>query len=129
MTVKEYLSKIGIDEHSSKHICFVIGKVIKESSQHFADYYRNTPMLCAYEWFQDYKDHPSKSVLNFNVINTKQQVVSWLSGADWNPAIERGECISLLIMSDEELSKYYCESQWKETLKYIDKKIEEQLSK
>lgn len=131
MKAKEYLTKIGISESSSKNLCFVIGEVINKTPHIKEIYYRTSSMRTIWEWFESL-NHSTNSechVLNFNVLNIKQPVVSWLSGADWNPGINNGHCISLLVMSDEELSKYYSEQQWKHTLEYIDKKIEEIISK
>lgn len=127
MKVKEYLTKIGISESSSKNLCFVIGEVIDRTI-----YYRTSPMRTVWEWFESLNyptTHPECHVLNFNVLNIKQPVVSWLSGVDWNPIINNGRCISLLIMSDEEFYQYYSKEQGKSMLEYIDKKIEEIISK
>lgn len=131
MKVKEYLTKIGISENSSKNLCFVIGEVINKTPNTKEIYYKISSMRQIWEWFEslDYSTHSECHILNFNVLNIKQPVISWLSGANWNPSINNGNCISLLVMSDEELGKYYSEQQRKSILEYIDKKIEKIISK
>lgn len=127
MTAKEFLQKVGIEKDSTQDICFVIGKTIVESEHQKEVYYRSSPVRCAYEWF-DYLNHaaaPEKNILNYHVLNIQQPVVAWLSGVNWNPAIQSGQFISLLVMSDEELSKYYSEKQWRSSVKYIENRIED----
>ena len=131
MKVKEYLTKIGISKSSSKNLCFVIGEVINKTPSTKEIYYRTSPIRTIWEWFEslNHSANPESNVLNFNVLNIKQPVVYWLSGADWNPSINNGHCISLLVMSDEEFYKYYSKEKGKNMLEYIDKKIEEIISK
>lgn len=130
MTVKEYLTKIGISESSSKNLCFVVGEVINITPSTKEIYYRTSPRRTIWEWFEslNHSADSESNVLNFNVLNTKQPVVSWLSGVDWNPGINNGHCISLLVMSKKELTKYYPKTQWERMERYIDTKIKEEIS-
>lgn len=130
MKVKEYLTKIGISENSTKNLCFVIGEVINKTSHTKEIYYKTSPMRTIWEWFESLNNSTCSEchALNFNILNIKQPVISWISGVDWNPSIENNNYISLLVMSDEELDKYYSKEQRKDILKYIDKKIEKIIS-
>lgn len=126
MTVKEYLSKLGFDlEKSCQQICFVIGEVKEDRTI----YYRTSPLNLIWEINSfSKKTTPNKDILNYKILNNKQPVVSWLSGANWNPGIESGRYMSLLVMSEEELTKYYSKIQWESMERYIDAKIEEEIS-
>ena len=121
MTVKEYLNKLGIDTESS---CINLAFVTLVRFDDGQNYSRITFMRTIWEWFED-----NSTILDSYVLNTKQPVVSWLSGADWNPSILNNRNMCLLVVSKEQLLKMYSEKQAMETLKYIDHKIEESLKK
>lgn len=83
---------------------FVIGESVGEGpTKKFM--YRCSPVRTVNEWFGF--DRP-ESVLNYNILNIKQPVISWMSGVDWNGAIQRNQQMSILVISDEELYKQYC---------------------
>lgn len=118
MKVKEYLQKKGYGIDSNKSLTFVIGEVINGTM-----YYRSTPLDTVQHWIQS-NGGRKNSLLDYNVLNDKQPFVSWKSGVDWNPSIQRGEYLSLLIISDEEIKKEYpSETQVKNMLDYIEKKL------
>ena len=121
MTVKEYLNKLGIDTESS---CINLAFVTLVRYDDGQNYSRITSMRTIWEWFED-----NSTILDSYVLNTKQPVVSWLSGANWNPSILNDRNMCLLVVSKEQLLKMYSEKQAMETLKYIDHKIEESLKK
>ena len=126
MKVREYLNILGIDSDSYSNISFVIGEVIGEGyTKQFM--YRSSPCRTAHEWFSFDYEKEGKSVLDYNILNTKQPVVSWMSGADWNPAIMRNIQMSLLVVSDEELYKYYSKEQGSEMIEHIGKKIKQNI--
>lgn len=126
MKVREYLNILGIDTESYSKISFVIGEVIGEGhTKQFM--YRSSPCRTAHEWFSFDCEKKGNSVLDYNIMNTKQPVVSWMSGADWNPAINRNMQMSLLVVSDEELYKYYSKEQGSEMIEFIGKKIKQNI--
>lgn len=121
MKVREYFQALGIDASSYIDVNFVIGESVGEGpTKKFM--YRNSPVRTVNEWFGF--DRP-ESVLNYNILNIKQPVISWMSGVDWNGAIQRNQQMSILVISDEELYKQYSQKQGNSMLQYIDKKIME----
>lgn len=122
MKVREYFKALGIDLSCYIEVCFVIGKVVGEGhSKSFM--YRNSPIRTAHEWIRFDESDRNDKILDYNVINIKQPTISWMSGADWNHRIANDKLMSLLVVSDTELHKYYSINQSNEMMEFITKKI------
>lgn len=113
MKVKEYLQALGISEDSCIDLTF---NVARYDAMRRDMRYHNTPIRTVYEW----KNSP---VMNDIVLNTKSAHISWLSGVDWNGAINNNHIMSLLVVQRDELLKKYSERQANEMERFITKKI------
>lgn len=121
MTVEQYLRMLNIDTMMSGiSLNFVIGEVVGEG--HNKDFaYHDSPVRSVSEWFEG-------GVLDkYIVLNTKQPTISWMSGANWNPIIERNHQMSLLVVTREELDKKYSKEQGDHMIEFIDKIIKENI--
>ena len=61
--------------------------------------YQETPIRMVYEWKGD--------ILDYIILNDAQTPIDWLSGSKWKNAFDRGELISLLVISAEDLELLY----------------------
>jgi len=132
MTVHEYLQKLGIKPESCTRLAFMEGEVQEVHSHYKRMVYHSTPINCIWQWYNlgrtelEYQK-PSKC-LDYVVLNTEVHDLNWLSGANWNPAIDNHRMMMLLVAPREELEKYYSPKQAKETEEYIEKKILDEIN-
>lgn len=130
MTVHEYLQRLGISPDNYIDLAFMIGETSGENIGDRKIVYFNTPRRTLYEWYNldkiDPKERVRSKVLDYVVLNTKVHDINWLSGANWNCAIDSNLMMMLLVMSRDELFKYYGDF-YKGTEEYIDKKIIEDI--
>lgn len=113
MSVKEYLKAIGVSEGSCINLTFNVATVDGDKHDMM---YRGTPIRTVWEW-------QNAPVMDYVVLNTKTYQPAWLSGVDWNGEIERNQIMSLLVVSEDELLKYYREDRAMEVVKFINAKI------
>ena len=120
MTTHEYLQKLGIEPDSCIRLAFMVGEVIEDSGITKRVVYHSTPVHNVSDWKRS-------EVMDYVILNTEVHDLNWLSGANWNPAIENHYQMMILVMSREELEKYYSKKQVMETEEYITKKILEDI--
>ena len=120
MTTHEYLQKLGIEPDSCIRLAFMVGEVIEDSGITKRVVYHSTPVHNVSDWKRS-------EVMDYVILNTEVHDLNWLSGANWNPAIENHHQMMILVMSREELEKYYSKKQAKETEEYITRKILEDI--
>lgn len=117
MKVKEYLQALGISEGSCINLTFNVARydaMLRDMRYH------TTPIRTVWEW----KNSP---VMNDIVLNTKSVHMSWLSGVDWNHAINSNQIMSLLVVQRDELLKNYNEKQADELEQFITSKIMQEI--
>lgn len=117
MKVKEYLKALGISEGSCINLTF---NVAEYNAKRGDMRYHTTPIRTVWEW----KNSP---VMNDIVLNTKSVHMSWLSGVDWNHAINSNQIMSLLVVQRDELLKNYNEKQADELEQFITSKIMQEI--
>jgi hypothetical protein len=109
----------------------MIGEVQGESFASKGIAYRSTPIYCIWEWYNSDKTDPKmrirSKVLDYIILNPEVHAMNWLSGANWNPAIEHHHQMNILVISREDMEKYYSPAQAKSTEDYIAKKIIEDI--
>jgi hypothetical protein len=114
MLVKEYLSKFN----ENQQVTFIKARARKdESTPFYHEEYQTTPVRCINE-FQ------KSPVMNYYILNHKQTPIEWLSGAGWQNRFVRGDFLSLLVISKEDIELLYSPKQAAEMIEYIDKEIE-----
>ena len=112
MKVKEYLRALGIKDCSSINLTFLVCEV-KRDRAITEQLYRSTPIHSVWEW----KEH--NTMQEHIVLHTKVLHPAWLSGVDWNPAIESNRTMSLLVISREDMLKLYGKEQANHTERSI----------
>ena len=126
MTTHEYLQKLGIQPDSHISLAFMVGEVIGETISSRRIVYHSTPIHDIRDWYHhdtDPKYRVRSKTLDYIILNTEVHDLNWLSGANWNHAIDNHHQMMILVISREELEKYYRPEQVRETELYIEKKI------
>lgn len=113
MKVREYLSNFNENEK----VTFIIARARKDAATqyHHAEY-KTTPIRAIWEW--KYAD-----VMEYHILNHKQYPIDWLGGGEWKHRVERGDLISMLVISNEDLETLYNPKQAAEMVAYIEGKI------
>lgn len=115
MTVKEYF-----EAFPHKDTTFIIARAIKDGNTPFYHCeYRTTPLRSVDEWKH------CKDIMECIVLNNKQPSITWLTGVDWNPNIQRGFYRCMLIIPQKDFKTMYSEKQRNSMIEYIDNKIYE----
>ena len=132
MTTHELLQALHINEHSAKQLAFIVAEYKKTSENSGYFVYRTTPVRCILDWYNTDKINPAERVrseiLNYHLLNSKCNCPSWLSGGDWNGAINRGEMLMPLVISTEELyNGYKSKEQADHIVEFCGQKIIEQI--
>lgn len=127
MTTHEYLQKLGIQPDSHISLAFMVGEVIGETVSSRRIVYHSTPIHDIRDWYHmnriDPKERVRNKVLDYIILNTQVHDLNWLCGANWNVAIDNHRQMMILVISREELEKYYSPKQARETELYIEEKI------
>ena len=96
MLVKEFLS----NKPDYKNATFIKARARKDANTPFYHpEYQETPIRTVCEWKGD--------ILDYIILNDAQAPIDWLSGSKWKNAFDRGELISLLVISAEDLELLY----------------------
>lgn len=110
MLVKEYLGNFN----ENQQVTFIKAVArIDENAPFYHEEYQTTPIRCIYE-FQ------KSPVMNYYVLNHKQPPIEWLSGAGWQNRFVRGDFLSLLVISKEDIELLYNPKQAAEIIEYIE---------
>jgi len=113
MKVREYLK----DFSKSTSVTFIKARARKDAHTpgHHAEY-QTTPIRRICDWEES-------KIMDYYVLNDKQCPIDWLSGAPWKNNFDRGNLISMLVISKEDLETLYSQKQAESMVAYIDKKI------
>lgn len=117
MKVKEYLKALGISEGSCINLTFNVAKY--DAIRGDMSYY-TTPIRTVWEW----KD---SSIMDDIVLNPKSVHMAWVSGVDWNRAIQNNQIMSLLVVERGELLKKYYVKQADELERFITIRIMQEI--
>ena len=132
MTTHEYLQKLGIKPESYIHLAFMIGEVDGDGIANKRFVYHNTPVHTIHDWYNlgmtDPKKRVRSKILDYVILNNEVHDLNWLSGANWNHAIDSHHQMMILVASREDLHKYYGDY-YKRTEEYIGKKIIEEIER
>ena len=125
MTTHEYLQKLGIKPESNIQLAFMVGEVIVESEHNKRMVYHSTPIRNIRDWYHvDRNDSEQRSeVLDYVILNTEVHDLNWLSGSNWNVAIDNHRMMMILVVHRDALGEYYSQKQALDTEDYITKKI------
>ena len=130
MTVHEYLQMVGVKPESCIRLAMMVGTVEVESEHCKHMVYCSTPAHLVWEWYNigrtDTKER--SKCLDYIVLNPEVHDMNWLSGANWNPAIDNHHMMMVLATPREELEKLYSPKQAQSTADYIEKKIIEDIN-
>lgn len=119
MRVKEYLELAQVKPYAD--VTFIKARARKDANTPFYHQeYQTTPIRRASEWRES-------KLMDYIVLNDKQPPIEWASGAHWIPKFNRGDLLSILVISEDDLRLLYSESQAQSTEQYIDKKLKESL--
>ena len=120
MTVKEYLEKVKAGKYQD--ITFIKARARKDASTPFYHAeYQTTPIFKVVEL-------ENSKLMEYYVLNNKQQPIDWLSGVPWKNAFNSVSLISLLVISDDDFALLYqSKEQRNSMIKFIDKAIMENL--
>ena len=115
MLVKEFLS----NKPDYKNVAFIKARARKdENTPFYHPEYQETPIRMVYEW--------KGGILDYIILNDAQTPIDWLSGSNWKNAFDRGELISLLVISAEDFELLYPDKGQRDGLiKSIDSQIAE----
>ena len=113
MLVKEFLS------NKTGDVTFIKARARKDANTPFYHTeYQTTPIRRVNEWTGD--------ILDYIILNDAQTPIDWLSGAPWKNSFDRGNLISLLVISPDDLELLYPSKEQRDSMiKYIDSKIAE----
>ena len=113
MLVKEFLS----NKPDYKNVTFIKTRARKDANTPFYHpEYQETPIRTVYEW--------KGGILDYIILNDAQTPIDWLSGSRWKNAFDRGELISLLVISEEDLELLYPDKEQRDGLiEFIDSQI------
>lgn len=116
MIVRDYLKRLPENMSAT----FLKARARKDANTPFYHAeYQTTPLLAVWEWLEGHS-----SVLDAVVLNDKQESITWLSGADWNPDIRAGRSICLVVISREDMETLYPNKEQREgTEAYIENKL------
>jgi hypothetical protein len=121
MRVKEYLELAQIKPYAD--VTFIKARARKDANTpYYHQEYQTTPIRTVSEWSES-------KLMDYIVLNDKQPPIEWASGAHWINKFNRGDLVSLLVISEDDIRLLYSESQALSTELYIDKKIKEKLNK
>lgn len=111
MKVKQYLEE---KRNTSNMITFIITKVEKdEHTPFYHSTYTTTPIRYVDEWVDG-------DVMDYIILNDKQNPIDWLSGANWNTFFQRGDLTCMLVISQEDMYKLFSKEQADHMEAYID---------
>ena len=115
MTTHEYLQQLGIQQDSHIELAFMVGEVQEVTPHYKRMVYHNTPVWCIRSWYNHdrvrIEERVRNKILDYVILNTEVHDLNWLSGANWNPAIENHRMMMILAVPKEELEKYYSPKQ------------------
>ena len=113
MLVKEFLS----NKPDYKNVTFIKARARKDANTPFYHpEYQETPIRPACEWKGD--------ICDYIMLNDAQAPIDWLSGCNWKKAFDRGELISLLVISAEDFELLFPDKEQRDDLiKSIDSQI------
>lgn len=113
MLVKEFLS----NKPDYKNATFIKARARKDANTPFYHpEYQETPIRMVYEWKGD--------ILDYIILNDAQAPIDWLSGCKWKSEFDRGELISLLVISADDFELLYPDKEQREDLiECIDSQI------
>ena len=115
MRVREYLN--GFNKNT--RVTFIKARARKDANTPFYHTeYQTTPALTIEQW-------DNMRVMDYYILNDKQQPIQWLSGAGWVNEFKRGDLLSLLVISEEELHLLYNKKQASDIIEYIDSKLKQ----
>ena len=115
MKVKDYLYKFN----ENQFVTFVKARARKDANTpYYHAEYQTTPMRTIREWGWS-------NIMDYYILNDKQNPIDWLSGASWSNMVKRGDLLSLLVISKEDLETLYSPKQAEDIIKSIDKKLNE----
>jgi hypothetical protein len=115
MTVREYLKAFS----ESTSVTFIKARARKDANTPFYHAeYQTTPIRPIWEW-------EKSAIMDYYILNNKQCPIDWLSGAPWKIAFDKGNLLSLLVISKEDIETLYSPKQAQEMIAYIEKKIKE----
>lgn len=113
MLVKEYLSKFN----ENKQVTFIKAVARKdENTPFFHEEYQTTPIRSIYEF-------EKSPIMNCYVLNHKQPPIDWLSGSSCQHQFNKGDILSLLVISKEDMALLYNPKQAVEIIEFIEKEI------
>ena len=112
MKVKDYLIKF--DEN--QFVTFIKARARKDANTpYYHAEYQTTPMRTIREWKES-------NIMDYYILNDEQSPIEWLSGAMWVNMFKKGNLISLLVISKEDLELLYPNAeQAKGIINIIDK--------
>lgn len=115
MRVREYLN--GFNKNT--RVTFIKARARKDANTPFYHAeYQTTPIRTSDEW-------KNSKIMDYYILNNKQQPIQWLSGAGWVNEFKRGDLLSLLVISEEDLHLLYNKKQAAEIINYIDNKLKQ----
>ena len=115
MKVREYL--VNYSKHTD--ITFIKARARKDANTPFYHAeYQTTPIYTINELMRS-----NASILDYYILNDKQPPIDWLSGSPWGTQFKMNTLLSMLVISEEDLSHLYSEEQSKSIIKYIDDNI------
>ena len=118
MKVKEYLSRFN----KYTKVTFTKARARKDANTPFYHIeYQTTPIQTIEDW-------NNANIMDYYILNDKQPPIEWLIGKGWINQYNKGELLSLLVISEEDLHLRYNKKQAKDIIEYIDKKIAEELN-
>lgn len=121
MNVKQYLKLAKATENTQ--VTFIKARARKDAHTPYYHYeYQTTSIFSV-------RDLKESKLMDYIVLNDKQSPIDWLSGAPWNNQFKRGDLLSMLIVSEDDLRLGYSEEQSKSMEQFIDKKLLESLGK
>ena len=113
MLVKEFLS----NKPDYKNVTFIKARARKDANTPFYHpEYQETPIRIACEW--------KGNILDYIILNNAPTPIDWLSGSRWKNAFDRGELISLLVISAEDFELLVPDKEQRDSIiKVIDSQI------
>ena len=119
MKVKEYFQLANTPTYKS--VTFIKARARKDANTPFYHAeYQTTPIY-------NLSELNDSKLMDYIVLNDKQNPIDWLSGAIWNNQFKRGNLVSMLVISEEDLKTLYSENQAQSMERYIDGKLRESL--
>lgn len=114
MKVKEYLQKFDKDQH----VTFIKARARKDANTpYYHAEYQTTPAYTISDWKES-------NIMDYYILNDKQSPIDWLSGAPMSNLVKRGDLLSLLVITKEDLELLYSPNQAEDMIKFIDTKLQ-----